>query len=116
MMFDAYTHVLIIEIDEEAHDTSEYCSCENKRMMELVQDVGCRPTVFIRINPDGYTGHDGRRQPSCFKRNKKGLCVVGDVAALDARLNLATSRIQHHINFLPEREVTVEHLYYDGFI
>ena len=30
------------------------CSCENKRIMEISQDLGHRPIVFIRFNPDEY--------------------------------------------------------------
>jgi hypothetical protein len=45
--------VLIIEIDENEH-TSYDCSCENKRIMQLSQDVGHRPIVIIRFNPDSY--------------------------------------------------------------
>jgi len=48
-MCDLGTHILIVEIDENAHAVYD-CSCENKRLMELSQDVGHRPIVFIRFN------------------------------------------------------------------
>jgi hypothetical protein len=45
------SHVIIVEIDENKH--SEYdCSCENKRLMQLSQDLNHIPIVFIRFNPD----------------------------------------------------------------
>ena len=48
---DKFTHIVIIECDENQHrDTS----CENKRTMELFQDFGNRPIIFIRFNPDKY--------------------------------------------------------------
>jgi hypothetical protein len=45
---ELFTHTLIVEVDEDRHDTEEYCSCENKRMMQLMQDLGMRPIVFLR--------------------------------------------------------------------
>ena len=43
--------VIVIEIDENK-DTNYNCSCENKRPMELLQDLQYRSNVFIRFNPD----------------------------------------------------------------
>jgi hypothetical protein len=42
--------VIIIEVDENQHKFYENI-CENKRIMEISQDVGHRPIVFIRFNP-----------------------------------------------------------------
>ena len=42
---------IIIELDEDQH---KYTSCDEKRMMELFQDLGNRQLVLIRINPDKY--------------------------------------------------------------
>ena len=50
LMADLGFQVIIVEIDENQHTT-----CENKRLMELSQDVGHRPIVMIRFNPDEYT-------------------------------------------------------------
>lgn len=43
--------------------------------MELSQDVGHRPIIFIRFNPDDYL-KDGKKNTSCWGLNKKGICVV----------------------------------------
>jgi hypothetical protein len=51
LLLDLGYQVLIIEIDENQHIGYD-CSCENKRIMELSQDVGHRPIIFIRFNPD----------------------------------------------------------------
>ena len=73
MLLDLFTQVIIIEIDENQH--TEYdCSCQNKRIMELSQDVGHRPIVFIRFNPDDYT--HGTTVTSCWGADKNGICVV----------------------------------------
>jgi len=112
---DAYTHVLMGEIDEEGHSTEEYCSCENKRMMQLMKDVGMRPIVIVRLNPDSYTDHNGVRVKSCFKKGKDGNLIIADKKRWQERLNVFLDRISYHLDNIPEREVTVEHLYYDGF-
>ena len=46
--------VIIVEVDESQHIDYD-CTCENKRLMQLSQDVGHCSIVFIRFNPDVYT-------------------------------------------------------------
>lgn len=41
----------------------------------MSQDVGHRPIVFIRFNPDEYTNQDNKIT-SCWGINQKGICVV----------------------------------------
>jgi hypothetical protein len=53
LLLDLGYQVLIIEIDENQHIDYD-CSCENKRIMELSQDLNHRPIIFIRFNPDDY--------------------------------------------------------------
>jgi hypothetical protein len=57
---------LIVEVDENQH-RSYACDCEVGRMIQLHQDFGGTPVIFIRYNPDGYTDqlgkkHKGRNQ------------------------------------------------------
>jgi hypothetical protein len=73
LMVDLGFQVIIVEIDENQHihyDTT----CENKRMMELSQDVGHRPIVMIRFNPDEYT--DTEKHSSCWCLDVHGLCQL----------------------------------------
>lgn len=114
-MIDCFTHVLFTEIDENRHSTQEY-SCENKRMMTLFEDVACRPIVMIHANPDAYWNVNRERVPSCFKYNKRGLSVPRDKKALQARLEAVYDRLLHHVTTVPEKEVTVEYLYYDAVL
>ena len=74
LLLDLGYQVIIVEVDENQH-TDYDCSCENKRIMELSQDVGHRPIVFIRFNPDEYE-KDGTNISSCWGCDKNGLCVV----------------------------------------
>ena len=74
LVLDLGYQAIIVEIDENQHIDYD-CSCENKRVMELSKDIGHRPIVFIRFNPDDYTEKD-RQVSSCWGANKKGVCVV----------------------------------------
>ncbi len=112
---DVLTHVVIVECDEFGHDTEDYCSCENKRMMQLFQDYGNRPIVFIRFNPDAYTNSVGIRVSSCFTRTPTGLVKLTKQETWEGRLRVLQDRLKGHIEVIPNQEVTVEHLYYDGF-
>jgi len=113
---DALTHCVFGEVDEEGHNSGEYCSCENKRMMLLMKDVGSRPVVFLRLNPDAYTDAHGVRHKSPFKRTKTGKLVIADKQEWQRRLELYRSRMEYHLTTVPEQEVQIEHLFYDGFL
>ena len=39
LFLDLGKHIIIVEIDENQHDQYD-CSCENKRLMQISQDVG----------------------------------------------------------------------------
>jgi hypothetical protein len=113
---DALTHCVFGEVDEEGHNTQAYCLCENKRMMGFMQDVGMRPCVHVRLNPDGYVDATGVRHKSPFKKTKTGKLVLADPAEWQKRLDLYRSRLEYHLTHVPEQELQVEHLFYDGFI
>jgi hypothetical protein len=70
LMCDLGYQVLIIEIDENMHESYD-CSCENKRIMQLSQDVGHRPIVLIRFNPDSYINQNGEKIVSCWGTTQK---------------------------------------------
>lgn len=110
---DLYTHVLIVECDENQHKQYEDI-CENKRMMHLFEDFGNRPIVFIRFNPDGYIDEQGIKQPSCFKYHKQ-LDVPGirDKTEWDNRLKCLKECIETGIRHIPEIEITTVHLFFD---
>jgi len=74
LLLDLGYQVIIIEIDENQHIDYD-CSCENKRIMELSRDMGHRPIIFIRFNPDDYMKNE-TKITSCWCINNKGICVV----------------------------------------
>ena len=75
LLLDLGYQIIIVEIDENQH-TDYDCSCENKRIMEISQDLAHRPIVFVRFNPDSYITQDNQNISSCWGLNTRGICVV----------------------------------------
>jgi len=75
LMLDYGTHIIIVEIDEYQHKDYD-STCENKRIMEISQDLQHRPITFIRFNPDAYKNSEGKNIQSCWRTNKMGVYMV----------------------------------------
>lgn len=56
-MWDAGTHKVILEVDEDQHKDRP-CECEQTRMVNITNAIGL-PCVWIRFNPDEYKGSKG---------------------------------------------------------
>jgi len=117
LFLDMGSHVIVVEIDEYQHRDYDP-SCVNKRLMELSKDVGHRPLVVIRFNPDDYTNEDGTRVPSCW-----GATAIGHVRVRPCKKEEWTRRVDalnDEIRFWTTHEVgkTVEvvQLFYDKMI
>ena len=115
LLLDLGYQIIIVEIDENQH--TEYdCSCENKRIMELSQDLGHRPIVFIRFNPDDYD-KNGTNITSCWGHNNKGLCTVkkSKKSEWDQRLTALEEQISYWITPANTTNKTIEtvQLFYD---
>jgi hypothetical protein len=115
LLLDLGYQIIIIEIDENQHIDYD-CSCENKRIMELSQDLGHRPIVFIRFNPDDYIKNEFNIT-SCWGVNKKGICVVkkSKTVEWEQRLNVLSEQINYWINPVNSTDKTIEtiQLFYD---
>jgi hypothetical protein len=110
-LIDLFTHCIIIEVDENQH--FDY-PCENERMMSIFQDLGNRPIIFIRFNPDKYKDKNGKVVKSCFKYHKTtGVCMIDDKVIWNNRLETLKETIEKNINNIPTKEVTIEQLFYD---
>ena len=76
-LLDKLTYSIIIEIDEDQHIgydanlNDNEPKCDNRRTMELFQDLGSRPIIFIRLNPDKYS-INGKTNKGCFTNTKSG--------------------------------------------
>lgn len=109
LMIDLFSHVIIAENDENSHKDYDI-SCENKRIMELSQDVAYRPIIFIRFNCDKYN-----KEKSLFKVHKRtGVCIINNKKKFDERIKTFAECIFKHINSpVPEKTITTEYLFYD---
>jgi len=114
LLLDLGIQVIIVEVDENQHNNYD-CSCENKRLMELSQDIGHRPLVFIRFNPDGYDTTDGRI-PSCWSYNKTGVCIVKreKESLWNQRLTVLDDQIRYWCENLTDKTIEVIQLFYDS--
>lgn len=117
LMCDMKTHILIIEIDENAHSTYESL-CENKRIMQISKDLGYRPTIFIRFNPDSYR-KDGILMNSCWSICKKtGICMVlkKNEHKWKRRLETLKEEIENWIgkDNIPQKMITIKYLFFDS--
>lgn len=114
IFIDLFTHSIIIEIDEEQH---ENYICENKRIMQLFEDLGNRPIVFIRFNPDSYIDVIGKKHLSCFSYHKlTGIPMIISENRWNQRLNILKNTMEKYIKIIPEKEISIEQLFYDGFL
>ncbi len=100
---ECFTHTIIIECDENRH---KGYTCESKRIMQLFQDLGNRPLVVLRFNPDKNDSSEG-----CFKKTKAGSLSLNK-KEWTHRLTGLAKRMQHYRSNLPKKELTVEHLFY----
>jgi hypothetical protein len=103
---DFGSHILVVEVDEHRH---EGYSCENKRLMELMQDFGMRPMVVVRFNPDAYGS-----VTSCWGTGKNGIQRVkpSKVVEWKGRLGALLEAIRGYVESPPSRELSVEHLFF----
>ena len=115
LMCDLGYQVLIVEVDENQHDTYD-CSCENKRIMQISQDIGHRPLIFIRFNPDDYIDCSGNNIASCWTTTAKtGIIKIKNNDEWSKRLHLLKETIEYWTNEENKTEKTVEtiQLFYD---
>jgi len=64
VLIDCLTHSIVIECDEEQHKNYK---CEERRTNELYLDLGDRPLIIIRFNPDRYINYNEEKVEGCFK-------------------------------------------------
>ena len=97
VMWDRPDRVVILEVDEDQHKNRP-CQCEQTRMMNVSQALGCERTVWIRYNPDSFSSVESRKWTSKAKRHE----------VLKAWLTWAlTEELPYTIS--------VVHLFFDGF-
>lgn len=100
---------LIIEVDENEH--TGY-TCENKRLMQLSQDIDHRPLTIIRFNPDKYT-KDDVKVASCWRNTKNGTKLVSTKTnEWTERLERLKRRIQRAIDNPSDQTIKLYNLFF----
>lgn len=119
VLIDCLTHSIIIECDEGQHKNYK---CENKRSMQLFEDLGNRPIVMIRFNPDSYLDKNNERIKGCFipltdiqDMYKKRFYNI-DTKEWKRRIEILKNTIYVYlkIDTFPNKEFTELKLFYDG--
>jgi hypothetical protein len=105
--------IIIIEIDENEHSHYESI-CENRRLMELSQDLNHRPLIVIKFNPDKYK-KDEKNIPSCWEVDKTtGLLVIRKSKKIEwsFRLNELKKEVDKWLNLKTDKMVEIIKLFY----
>jgi len=104
-------NVIIIEIDENQHNLY---NDENDRMEEISRDLGNKPIIFIRFNPDSYINENGKRVKSCWGTiEKRGLLQVINKSDWDNRLEILKNLLNYWIVNETNNNIEIEYLFYD---
>ena len=113
LLLDFGSHVIIVEVDENKHTTYD-CSCQNKRLMEISQDIGHKPVVFIRFNPDAYVNQEGKKVTSCWRINGYGVLDISKSKHDEwlTRIDMLLQQLEYWINNIPHKTVEIVELFY----
>jgi hypothetical protein len=82
-------------------------------MMELFVDFNNRPIVFIRFNPDSYILNNSNKVKSCFKLTQTNGVQIDETSNWPHRTNILKNVINKYLVKIPEKDVTIEKLFYD---
>ena len=117
LLVDMGYHIIIVEVDENKHSGYD-CSCENKRLMELSQDLQHRPIVFIRFNPDSYINQNKLKISSCWRTNKQGVIQIMKtrMTEWEERINILNEQIQYWIDNKSNKTIEIIELFYDNYL
>lgn len=107
IFIDFGSQCLIIEIDENQHMNYE---CEQKRMLEIYEDIGFRKVIFIRFNPDGYT-YNNNKYKTPFNYTKTGIINI-DKKEMKRRIELLIEKIDYYKNIHIDKDFIVEFMFY----
>ena len=116
VLIDLFLYSIIIECDENQHKNYE---CENKRTMQLFEDLENRPLILIRFNPDSYI-ENNKKVEGCFTPlikiediHKKKFYDLNE-NEWKRRIDILEKVIREKIREdIPEKEVDEIKLFYD---
>jgi hypothetical protein len=105
-LFDKLTHSVIVEIDEDQHNKYD-SSCDKVRTMSMFTDLGNRPLVMIRFNPDEYN-----KNRCCFSFDEKNNIIVNE-DEFKNRIEMLLDNIQFRLDNIPNKELTEIKLFFN---
>ena len=99
------------EIGDGGLGVSEYL---RQQVANADRNIGNRPLIYIRFNPDAYINEHGNKILSSFKYHKTlDVPIVAVEKEWNHRLNILKKTINKWLNLIPEKEITNEYLFYD---
>jgi hypothetical protein len=107
-LFNFETYAIIIEVDENAHTKGQDYKCDEKRSMELLNDLK-KPVVMIRINPDSCTMHP----IPAFIMDSKNQVIVNE-KEFNYRMETLCDMIDIYLLESPTREYTEKKLFFNN--
>ena len=108
---DFGNHILVVEVDENSH---KGYNCEEKRMFTIINDLGMRPTIFVRINPDKYTDEKTNKviqSPFVIKKDT-GKLEVKNQKELNLRLDSLCDTIKKYSEEKEYKIFNLEELFF----
>jgi hypothetical protein len=108
IFIDLITYVIIVEVDEHAHNGYNETK-EQGRIDNILVDVAHRPIVFIRFNPDSNS-----IGPSCWTYDSEGKAVVKAKCAKEwqDRLEELKTKIGFWKNTIPDKKIVLIKLFF----
>ena len=110
ILIDRLTHSIIIECDEYQH-SGIIKECENYRISLLFKDLGDRPMVVLRFNPDNYKNKYGKLVKGCFTKTTKADNSI-QKKEWERRTTKLFKYISFYIDNIPNKEFTINYLFY----
>lgn len=111
---DLLTHVLIIEINENKHESYD-TTCQTVRINELYEDFGWRPLVFINFNPDNFIDDNKKTIKSPFKVDSRtGILIIdkNKTTEWNNRLEKLKNVVDVHLKNVPDDNIFI-YLFYN---
>ena len=97
-VWDNGLNITILEVDENAHRTYA-CECEQARMVNISQDFGGIPVIWVRFNPDSYTDNFGKKHRG----------------NINSRMDKVVEVLKNCEEYRPIGLMSIIYMYYDGY-
>jgi hypothetical protein len=100
-LFDLFTHTVIIECDEFKHQKYN-TTCELDKLNSTFTDLGDRPMILLRFNPD-KSKQNGK---SCFDKDCKLI-----ISEWNKRIRVLKTELASAIKNIPTEIITIKYLF-----